>query len=551
MVTTRIPAVRAAVEILGDEGADQFFGSPGATALPWYGALEKADGLGHLMARHEQDAVHMADGWARTSGRTGVVVAVPERSERFERSGPGRGTGLGGLLDGLRAAWSDAVPLVCVTGRTVPPGRDDPTVPAAELVRSARPVTKCAVRVEDPTRIPQALRTAFRTAREGRPGPVLVYLPYGTADHGIPYAAVARPPVTTAPHPPDVAAVLNLLLAARRPLVLAGRGVRAAGAGAALRELVTYLGVPFQVTPRARGCVGEDHELYAGTAEVPDPRADFVLALGIGGETGGISAGGRTVVRVDAAPRRADPDGDGRAAPGGSGTALVCDLLLSLEALLAAAEERGAQADGGRWAALTDHRPPTGGPLTACRVITEAVAADGHAAHLVTDAVLYRLCGGPRRADHGARRYVACGRDGPPGRPVPAAIGVRMALDAQGHRDTAVVALVRVHELRHVADALAVAARHELPFVLAAIGPGGRGGTEALELMRAYGCSAHRADDPDDLRSAAIWACKEAVTTARPVLLLATARTTAEVHATTPTQLLTAGVPRPRTPAEG
>ncbi|MEV5598522.1 hypothetical protein [Streptomyces sp. NPDC052496] len=157
--------------------------------------------------------------------------------------------------------------------------------------------------------------------------------------------------------------------------------------------------------------------------------------------------------------------------------------------------------------------------MTACQVIDEAVGAD---ARIVTDAGLRRLCGFPHRSSwHHAHRYVVCGRNGPPGRHVPVTIGVRVALDALGCRDTAVVTLVRTHELPHAADALTVAVRHETPFVLAAIGSGGRSGEQALDLMRAYGCSAHRVNDPDELRSATVWARKEAVTTARPVLLLA------------------------------
>ncbi|MFF3274544.1 thiamine pyrophosphate-binding protein [Streptomyces chrestomyceticus] len=322
----------------------QVFGTPGAAALPWYEALERADSTRHLMAHHESDAVHMAAGWARTGGRTGVVVAAPEEPER---AGARSGAGLDGLLAGLRTAQADAVPLVCVTGRTAPPGRDGTAVPAAILVRSARPVTKAAVRVEDPARVPQALRAAFRAARAGRPGPVLIDLPYGTAAHDT--------------------------------------------------------------------------------------------------------------------------------------------LLGSLD------EQNCTRAD------------------------------DGH----------------PHRASHRTRRFVVCGRGGPPGRQVPTAVGVRVALDASGHRDTTVVALTGADQLPYAVGALGVAARCEVPLVLAVFDPGGRGGGRARELMRAYGCSGHRVDGRGSLRSALAWARKECVTTARPVLLLIAAHAPAEVRAAAGTQTLT------------
>ncbi|GCD33906.1 tartronate-semialdehyde synthase [Streptomyces chrestomyceticus JCM 4735] len=317
----------------------QIFGTPGAAALPWYEALERADGTRHLMAHHEPDAVHMAAGWARTGGRTGVVVAAPEAGARS-------GAGLDGLLAGLRTAHADAVPLVCVTGRAAPPGRDGTAVPAVALVRSARPVTKAAVRVEDPARVPQALRAAFRTARAGRPGPVLIDLPYGTAAH---------------------------------------------------------------------------------------------------------------------------------------------------DAVLGALDEQNCtRADDGR----------------------------------------------PHRASHRTRRFMVCGRGGPPGRQVPTAVGVRVALDASGHRDTTVVALAGADQLPYTVGAFGVAARYEVPFVLAVFDPGGRGGGRARELMRTYGCSGHRVDGRGSLRSALAWARKECVTTARPVLLLIAAHAPAEARAAAGTQTL-------------
>ncbi|GCD42014.1 thiamine pyrophosphate-binding protein [Streptomyces paromomycinus] len=334
----------------------QVFGSPGAAALPWYESLERADGKRQLTADHESDAVHMAVGWARTGGRTGFAVAAPELPAR---TGARSGAGLDGLLAGLRTAYADAVPLVCVTGRTAPPGRDGTAVPAAALLRSARPVTKAAVRVEDPARVPQALHAAFRTARADRPGPVLVDLPYGTADH---------------------------------------------------------------------------------------------------------------------------------------------------DALLGALDEQDCtRSDDGR----------------------------------------------PHRAPHRTRRFVVCGRGGPPGGQVPTAVGVRVALDASGHRDTTVVALAGAGQLPYAVGALGAAARYEVPFVLAVFDPGGRDGCgRARELMRVYGCSGHRVDGRGSLRSAVAWARKECVTTARPVLLLIAARTPAEVRAAAGTQTLVTRVPHPRVPPE-
>ncbi|WP_438485186.1 thiamine pyrophosphate-binding protein [Streptomyces sp. S186] len=196
MGARRIPAVQAAVEIMKDEGADTVFGCPGAALLPLYAALERTGGLAHLSAGHAEGAALMADGWARTTGRTGVAAVA---------GGPGAVR----LLSGLYAAQQDAVPLVCVTGReaSVPPA---PAVPLRhaghrppDLVRLAGAVTKRAERIEDPARIPGAFREAFRIAREGRPGPVLIDVPADLAA-----AEIVCGPGPAAPSAPGAGPVL-------------------------------------------------------------------------------------------------------------------------------------------------------------------------------------------------------------------------------------------------------------------------------------------------------------------------------------------------------
>ncbi|WP_063762805.1 thiamine pyrophosphate-binding protein [Streptomyces sp. NRRL S-1448] len=165
MAAQRITAARVAVQILRDEGIDLVFGCPGGPLRPLYAAMAEAGGIAHLPVRHAEAAVHMADGWARTSGRAGVVAVA---------AGPGAAR----LVAGLCAAAEDAVPLVCLIGRPTaagPPRRAAHRPP--DLVRLAAPVTKRAERIEDPARIPGAFREAFRIAREGRPGPVLIDVP--------------------------------------------------------------------------------------------------------------------------------------------------------------------------------------------------------------------------------------------------------------------------------------------------------------------------------------------------------------------------------------
>ncbi|WP_079142492.1 thiamine pyrophosphate-binding protein [Streptomyces noursei] len=234
MGARRVPAVQAAVEIMKDEGVDTVFGCPGAALLPLYAAMERTGGIAHLSAGHAEGAAHMADGWARTTGKAGVVAVA---------AGPGAVR----LLSGLYAARQDAVPLVCVTGREA----SAPTAPAIplrhagyrppDLVRLAGAVAKRAERIEDPARIPGAFREAFRIAREGRPGPVLIDIPADLAGLEIvcgpgpvaPSAPGAGPALVDGVRSPAPGAVLPL----SAPADPAGTG-----AHWALSELAELLG---------------------------------------------------------------------------------------------------------------------------------------------------------------------------------------------------------------------------------------------------------------------------------------------------------------------
>ncbi|MFD0162541.1 thiamine pyrophosphate-binding protein [Streptomyces decoyicus] len=422
MAAQRIPAVLAAVQIMKDEGVDLVFGCPGAALLPLYAAMEEAGGIERLSGRHEEGAAFMADGWARTTGRTGVVAVT---------AGPGAAR----LITGLYAAQQDAVPLVCVTGRetagpcrrTGPP-RHEPGRPP-DLVRLAGPVTKRAERIEDPARIPGAFREAFRIAREGRPGPVLIDLPA------------------------DLAATEIVHDAGRHP----GCDVRPQRAG------TTQAGA-----------------VQTGTVQAGTVRAEPVRAPD-----------------ASAPARHAGPDGS---------RTPVSRVLAEVAALFGAQD-----------------RPDVAPDVAPGSYLVSSSAGAGDA--------------GPADAPYGQRHRLRC-RSGPHGWEVPAAIGVRKALDSRGERDAEVVVVVDGHGFPFPAEELASAVRHEVPFVLILFNPGhedhgryrrhGRdehhapydqGRTDHVKLVEAYGCAGRDVLDPAELRSAVEWARKEAVSTRRPVLV--------------------------------
>ncbi|MGH3314395.1 MAG: glyoxylate carboligase [Streptomyces sp.] len=550
MTATRMPAMSAAVAIMVDEGVDIAFGCPGAAILPLYKAMEQDGRIGHLTVRHEEGATHMADGWARTNGKVGVAIAT---------SGPGATN----LVTGLYTAQADSIPMVCLTGQAVSPKLHQEAFQAVDIVEIAKPVTKWAVQIKEPAQIPWAFREAFRIARTGRPGPVLIDLPLDLAKQEISYDAEidTRLPVPAVePHLPRVERALDLLLAAERPMVLAGGGVILADAGDTLRELVEELRVPFQVTLMGKGAIEDDHELNLGTTGIQTSQryanasfleADFVLAVGARfgdrhtGADLGVYRGDRTFVHVDIEPgqlgRVFEPD-----------LGIVSDAGLFLTALLAAARKRAGERDGEGFAGwverckelkrtLVRREDFDSAPVKAPRAYKEINEAFGEDTYFVTAIGLYQIWGGQHQKAHRPRHYQVCGQAGPLGWEIPAAIGVRKALDAMGRTDAEVVGIVGDYGFQYMVEELAVAAQYHVPYVLimlnneylglirqAEIGYGmnyqvdihyDEYGTDNVKIMEAYGCLGRRVWEPDDIRTAIEWARKEAAATSRPVLV--------------------------------
>jgi tartronate-semialdehyde synthase len=542
-----MPAMNAAVAIMVDEGVDIAFGCPGAAILPLYKAMETDGRIEHLTVRHEEGATHMADGWARTNGKVGVAIAT---------SGPGATN----LVTGLYTAQADSIPMVCLTGQAVSPKLHQEAFQAVDIVEIAKPVTKWAVQIKEPAQIPWAFREAFRIARTGRPGPVLIDLPLDLAKREITYDAEidTRLPVPAVePHLPRVERALDMLLAAERPLVLAGGGVILADAGAELRELVEELRVPFQVTLMGKGVIEDDHELNLGTTGIQTSQryanasfleSDFVLAVGARfgdrhtGANIDVYRGERTFVHVDIEPgqigRVFEPD-----------LGVVSDAGLFLSALLAAARKRKARADVESWVerckelkrTLVRREDFDSTPVKAPRAYKEINEAFDENTYFVTAIGLYQIWGGQHQKAYLPRHYQVCGQAGPLGWEVPAAIGVKKALEGMGEPDAEVVGIVGDYGFQYLVEELAVAAQYHVPYVLimlnneylglirqAEIGYGmnyqvdihyDEYGTDNVKVMEAYGCSGRRVWEPGDIAGAIQWARKEAVATSRPVLV--------------------------------
>ncbi|MEK6709798.1 MAG: biosynthetic-type acetolactate synthase large subunit [Nitrospinota bacterium] len=226
-----------AIQELKAGGVELAFGIPGGAIMPFYDDLLKAD-FKHILTRHEQGAAHMADGYARVSGKVAAVVAT---------SGPGATN----LITGLLTAQMDSVPLIAITGQVTTPMIGTDAFQEADIYGCSIPVTKYNWLVKDVRQIQSVIREAVRVATTGRPGPVLVDIPKDVQTARAPYdpaapAPAATPAVRAMPEPAleGIEALLDALERSERPVILAGAGVVKAGAAAELAQFARQAQVP-------------------------------------------------------------------------------------------------------------------------------------------------------------------------------------------------------------------------------------------------------------------------------------------------------------------
>jgi acetolactate synthase-1/2/3 large subunit len=275
-----ISGAKAVVKALEREKVEVIFGLPGGAILPTYDELYNS-GMRHILVRHEQCAAHMADGYARASGRAGVCMAT---------SGPGATN----LVTGITNAYMDSSPVVAITGQ-VPVamiGRDG--FQEADIIGITTPVTKWNVQVRRAKEIPEAIRTAFYIATTGRPGPTLVDLPRDVqmeetdVDLDVKVEIRGYRPKYE-PHEGQVKKAAELLIQAEKPLILAGGGVIISNAHEELLNVAEFLLAPVGTSLMGKGCFPENHPLSLGMVGMHGTieantlilEADVLLAVGV------------------------------------------------------------------------------------------------------------------------------------------------------------------------------------------------------------------------------------------------------------------------------
>ena len=385
-------------------------------------------------------------------------------------------------ISGLYSAMADSIPILCITGQAPRAKLHKEDFQAIDIAAIARPVTKWSITVMEGAQVPWAFRYAFQVMKSGRPGPVLIDLPLDVQREIIEYdpeTDVALEVFKPRPHAKQIEKALDMLNESERPLIVAGGGVINADASDLLVELAELTNTPVVPTLMGWGTIPDNHPLQAGQVGLQTQhrygnatflRSDFVLGIGnrwANRHTGSVDVytEGRRFVHIDIEPTQIGrvfcPD-----------LGIVSDARYALEDLVKAARRRkkaGKIRDRSQWVSECQERRRTmlrrtdfdNVPIKPQRVFQEINNIFDDDTRFVTAIGLYQIASGQFQRINKPRNYIICGQAGPLGWEISACIGAKLA-DPQRE----VVGVVGDYSFQFLIEELAVAAQHEVPFVM-------------------------------------------------------------------------------------
>lgn len=550
----KMTAMEAAVHVLRSEGVETVFGIPGAAILPLYDAM-RGTGIKHVLARHEEGASHMAEGYNRASGKVGVCMGT---------SGPA-GTD---MVTGLYSAQADSIPILVITGQAPRAELHREYFQAVDIAAITKPVTKWSVTVMEAAQVPWVFRQAFQIMQSGRPGPVHIDLPIDVQNGEIEYDPEYDAPLGIDKPTPNHAAVtraLEMMIEAKRPVIVAGGGIVSSDANAELLKFAELMNVPVTPTLMGWSAIPDDHPLNTGMIGTQTQRrcgnasfleSDFVLGIGnrwASRHTGALDSyrRGRKFVHVDVEPTQIGrvfcPD-----------LGIVGDAKSTLRMFHEVAlefDKAGKIKRPNEWVARIQERRRTmrrrtdfdDTPIKPQRVFHEINNIFPRDTRFVTAIGLYQIASAQFQKVYEPRKYLICGQAGPLGWEVPAAIGAKMA---EPDVETAVV--VGDYSFQFLIEELAVAAQFKVPLVIilfnnAYLGlirqaqqaydmdfqiqlsfeninsteeDGNAGyGVDFVRVAEGFGCRARRVTDPSRIAEGIQWARDESQKMSVPAIV--------------------------------
>ena len=467
----KMKAAMAAVLVMEKEGVSQVFGVPGAAINPLYAQMAERGTISHVLARHVEGASHMAEGFTRAvAGNIGVCIGT---------SGPA-GTD---MITGLYSAQADSIPILCITGQAPRARLHKEDFQAVDIASISKPVTKWSTTVMEPAQVPRAFQQAFHLMRSGRPGPVLIDLPFDVQMGEIEFDIDTYEPLPVykpAANRNQIEKALEMLNEAERPLIVAGGGIINADASDLLVQFAEISGIPVIPTLMGWGTIPDDHPLMAGMCGLQTSHrygnatmlaSDFVIGIGnrwANRHTGSpeVYCKGRKFIHIDIEPTQI-----GRVFSPDYG--IVSDAGAALKLLVEVAQEMkdaGTLRDRSEWADECQERKGSPEylrktnfdtvPMKPQRVYQCMNNAFDKDTTYVSTIGLSQIAGAQFLHVYHPRHWINCGQAGPLGWTIPAALGVCAADPTRK-----VVALSGDYDFQFMIEELAVGAQFNLPYI--------------------------------------------------------------------------------------
>lgn len=522
--TEELTGAEILLKALEAEGVKIIFGYPGGQVLPIYDALYQNKNITHILTRHEQGAVHAADGYARSTGKPGVCIAT---------SGPGATN----LVTGIANAYMDSIPLVAITGQ-VPLsmlGRD--SFQEADITGITIPITKYSYLVKDIKDLARIVHEAFHIATTGRPGPVVIDIPKDITTQKTFYF---YPPKLDLPgyrvdkmiNVAQMGKGVDALLEAKKPLIFVGGGAVTSGAHEEVTSLAEIMGVPVTYTLMGKGVFPDQHELCLGmsgmhgtvSANYAMWEADLIIGIGVRFDdriTGKLStfAQNATVIHIDIDPAEISKNVPARISLAGDVKNILKEFLKILKA-------KRVKPNFGTWleqiAAWKKEFPlkyeQTGSIIKPQYVIQQIYEATKGEAYICTEVGQHQMWSAQYYASSKPRRFISSGGLGTMGFGLPAAMGVQMA-----HPDQVVFNIAGDGSIQMNSQEFATIAQNKLPVNVAIINNHNlgmvrqwqelffeeryshtdmSGQPDFVKLAEAYGLVGLRIERPEDVRPA-------------------------------------------------